>query len=377
MKYLHVLTPNSVHPQNIIKFINKNFDKEDHTFLVLADENYVLKNNPRLYAFDNVIFSPSINKTKFSRFKRMMFMMGLFRKYDNIIWHSFYGLTGLQMLFAVFQYRHKITWIEYGNDLYYWKQKSKKWIEMFLYEKICKECKCFGASIENNTSYYINYLNKNARTFFLPVPFNGEIVESLKKYTSLRKNSIKNTQIIIGTDGNRYNCHYKIINILKKYCDYHFSCFIPVNFSIPYEYGILLTGKNYISNVIEYGHRILKNPVIKLHNVNTDIDNYLKILNNADIGVFYFGRPIYLDILLCLLYLEKKVYLPRNSVIYNNLINIGFVVYDTLSISQMEYKDFINCANLSSNRKLAEKYMSTEYIKYYWEIYFNYLEKEK
>ena len=138
-----------------------------------------------------------------------------------------------------------------------------------------------------------------------------------------------------------------------------------------------MTGKNYISNVIEYGHRILKNPVIKLHNVNTDIDNYLKILNNADIGVFYFGRPIYLDILLCLLYLEKKVYLPRNSVIYNNLINIGFVVYDTLSISQMEYKDFINCANLSSNRKLAEKYMSTEYIKYYWEIYFNYLEKEK
>lgn len=84
MKFLHILTPYSLKPQNIIRFINKNFNKVEHTFLILADEEYVLRNNPQLFAFENVIFTPKINQKKFTRFKRMKFMEELFLKFDNI-----------------------------------------------------------------------------------------------------------------------------------------------------------------------------------------------------------------------------------------------------------------------------------------------------
>ena len=378
MKYLHVLTPNSVHPQNIIKFINKNFDKEDHTFLVLADENYVLKNNPRLYAFDNVIFSPVINKTKFSRFKRMVFMMRLFSEYDNIIWHSFYGLMGLQMLFAVFQYRYKITWIEYGNDLYYWKQKSKKWIEMFLYEKICKECKYFGTSLEYNQIYYNEKFNKRTKTFFLPTPLNEETVNYLKDYCcDIYNHDKKSIQVMIGADGNRYNQHCKIVNLLKKYSANKISFYIPIKYYMLYEYKLLVASKGYISDLIEYSKRVLKNPVIGLQKSNLDRDSYFRILNNIDIGVFYSDRPIYIDLLLYLLYLEKKIYLPKSSIIFNELKHKGYKIYDTQSISNINWQEFISKNDLSENKKLVEEYMSNDYLKKYWEIYFNYLEKEK
>ena len=378
MKFLHILTPYSLKPQNIIRFINKNFNKTEHTFLILADEEYVLRNNPQLFAFENVIFTPKINQKKFSRFKRMKFMEELFLKFDNIIWHSFLHLKGLQMLYGTYKYRNKITWIEYGKDLYDWKWKPKNIknkVAYYLVQHIRKDCKYLGVTVENDKEIYFKTLNQEKTIFYLPIPFNADAVDYLiKEYGKVGYIPNKEIRILIGSDGLKYNQHLKIIDRLQVFREEKFSCFLPMNYALPYEYGLSGT-KKYATEVIEYGNRVLNVPVIKLQQSSVQFERYFKILNAIDIAIFDFDRPIYLEIVYFLLYLNKKIFLPADSALYKSLVDRGVKVFDTNKIVELNYSEFID-RNGINNKNIMKSFIAEDFIKRNWKKCFDFLSKE-
>lgn len=376
MKFLHVMTAYTIKPQNIMSFIDKNFNKNEHTFLILADEKYVLKNNPQLFAFDNILFVPQIDKTKKSRFLRAKYLYKLFSKAENIVWHSFLGLKGIQLLYVTYIFRKKITWIEHCIDLYYWKWKPKgikDKIAFYLSRKIREDCKNYGTTMW--WDYYVIRRDFNKKeekhVYFLPTPLNSNAVRFLQE-SFVRNENVENKyefNILIGTDGLKNSNHYKIINNLIKYKKKHFSCFIPMNFALPYEYG-LIHSRKYNTEVIEYGNRNLEHRVIQLDKGSVSLETYFKVLDAMDICIFDFNRPFYLDIIFYLLYLEKKVFLPSDSFIYKDLCRMGFKVFKVSDISEnMSPKKYLE-ESLIKNKQIAEKMFEDNYCREYWDHYF-------
>lgn len=377
MKYLHVLTAYTIKPQNIMEFINKNFNIENHFFLILADEKYVLKNNPQLIAFDNIVFVPAINKSKKSRFIRAKYLYRVFSKAENIVWHSFLGLKGLQLLLVTYLFRKKIIWIEHGLDLYYWQWKPhniKNKIAYYLVNKIRQECKNYGVTLLHDKNEIIQryrYRNEND-IFFLPTPFNEKAIEVLKDFVDKKeiKGNGKTTKILVGIDGLKINRHYSIIKRLEHYKSERIACFLPMNYALGYEYG-LTNSRKYSTEVIEYGNRVLEKPVIELKKSSVDLNTYFKLLDSMDIAIFNFQRPIYLDMLFYLLYLEKKVYLSSESVVYKSLSEIGLKLFDIEDIGKESFEEIIKTEDLASNRKIIDKITSNEYIQIYWKKCFS------
>lgn len=376
MKFLHVMTAYTIKPQNIMSFIDKNFNKNEHTFLILADEKYVLKNNPQLFAFDNILFVPQIDKTKKSRFLRAKYLYKVFSKAENIVWHSFLGLKGIQLLYVTYIFRKKITWIEHGHDLYYWKwnpKNIKDKIAFYFNRKIREECKNYGTTLWWDWYLIRRDFNQEGKkdVYFLPTPYNTIAVDYLKEYISKSsKKSNKNiTSILVGIDGLKVNKHYDILNRLKQYKTDNYACFMPMNFSLPYEYG-LINSRKYNAEVIEYGNRVLDHPVIELNKSSVELNTYFNVLNSVDVAIFDFERPIYLDMLFYLLYLGKKIYLSKESPTYKSLTKMGIVLYDINEVGKLPFCKVAKVDNLESNRTIVGNIFEDGYLKYYWKYYF-------
>lgn len=379
MKNLHVLTPYSVKPQNIIKFICKNFSKSDNYFLILADERYVLRNNPALFAYDNVIFTPAINKSVISRFKRAIYIGKLFYKSKNIIWHSFSGLSGLQLLCVSYIFRTKFSWIEYGidsseNNTYCSGIKNK--FLNYLKENIKAECKFWGSSVYHNLKKFERKYQSSKKTFFLPQPVNFLNVDFLKKNFVKEVHSSGFKRVLIGTDGLDCNNHREIVDKMCNFKGMNFSCFVPMNFATSYEYG-LDSGKKYLTEVIEYGNRILEVPFVRLGKSSVEVEKYCKFLNSMDIAIFDCNRPMFLDIILYLLFLGKKVYVPFDSALYSSFSVYGLMLFDTNKIKELSYDEFISEFDLSSNQIIIDKLLNEGYCISNWRYYFDYIEKMK
>ena len=80
------------------------------------------------------------------------------------------------------------------------------------------------------------------------------------------------------------------------------------------------------------------------------MDMYMEFLSTIDIAIFNTPRQIGLGNINPLLFMEKKIFMPKGSVMYDFYKSQNINICDYNEIQNLNFKDFINPINMKEGR---------------------------
>ncbi len=325
IKNLHISTgANYVTVNGFTKLINENFDPDDHFFIV-RDE----KTNPlqQVSQFDNVLFMPRADTEDFRELLTYM------KRAEHVYFHSmgFGWRFQLQMLLRP-QIMKKTTWIEWGADLFDWKRTDGQKIATAVVNKITKTWREKVASVvviyPADEKVYRESFNPDMKIF--------HAIYSLYYHEDMERSKPE----VFLNDG---LCHVLVGHSAVKNC-HHFECLEALShfkdekivLHIPLTYGDMA----YRDEVIAFARERFPEEKLDFILENMPLDDYARFLWNVDVGVFKVYRQIALGNICKLLYMCKKVYLPKGSLMYDCFTEKETEVYDFGAIKDMTFDEF-------------------------------------
>lgn len=160
------------------------------------------------------------------------------------------------------------------------------------------------------------------------LPFNYNL--NFDFANSIRKQNInKNINILIGNSGTETNNHADCFEILKRYKKDRILLYVPLS------YG----SKDYISFVKDLGVKLFAENFEPMENF-VSRQEYIKKLNNVDIGIMFQNRSQAFGNMITLLSLGKKLYLKKNNPIWQLFKKTGIKVFDANKIKDESFKEF-------------------------------------
>lgn len=342
MKILHILPDsNKSVIEAYIKFVRENFNSNDHRIIIVA--NKVSKIN-EFHKYINVQIISSLSTQD---------MINFVDNYDKIIIHYLYFKTTqmLRLLFYPVVFK-KIVWVAWGADLYQWKKN----IDGNIFERIKtltknnialtfrKRIRYFVGIFPPDIDYFKNEINSNAQTFYASYVggidskfFQKQIrVLSLEEKLA-RKECIK---IQIGHSSSKVLNHLDVLEKLSKFKNENIKLFIPLS------YG----DKEYGDEVHKEAIKIFGDKAICIRDMMNK-DDYMEFLSNIDIVIFNTTRQIGLGNLIPLLYMEKKIYIPKGSVMYDFYKNQGINICNYFDINIGNYNSFVSPIDMSAGKE--------------------------
>ncbi|PWJ95852.1 4-alpha-L-fucosyltransferase (glycosyl transferase family 56) [Oceanotoga teriensis] len=345
VKYLHFMIDSPI-SKKYIEFINENFTKEDHKFIIISNDVFT----DDYYVINNI---ESIRL--------------LATNYEKILLH---GIFNYEVMYYLFLNEEKIDfkkvyWFIWGGDLYYYKFRKNNFnsdLFEFVRKKILKKI----VNIITVTSEYDFELAKkwykiNAKKYLLLYPnlIDYKFLKRLKN----KKRSSCNLRIQLGNSGDPSNKHIEMLNILSKFKNENIEIITPLS------YG---GSKNYIEKVIETGKDIFGKKFNYLKNFLPP-QEYGKFLSSVDLAIFNHDRQQAFGNILYLLFLGKKVFLKNDTTSWKTLKEKNLIVWNTYDIYQMTYNDLIeiNESDKNINSAIIEEEYSFETRFKLWKDFFD------
>jgi UDP-2,3-diacylglucosamine pyrophosphatase LpxH len=350
-KILHIF-PRDKFTDPFIKFINENFDKNEHVFLILGNENsYKIKKQ------DNIIF---IKKN----LKSLQILMKYLYNSEKIILHGLFISQMNIILYLQPWLLKKSYWVIWGGDLYHYKFRKDDF-NSDLYEFVRKKViKKMGNIIPVASEYDYDlakeWYGTKAKKYnaFYPNPIDYKFLDSLLKKEKLTNNK---TIIQIGNSADPMNNHIEILDILSKYKEEDIEIIVPLS------YG----NQEWAKEVINEGKKIFGNKFKALVEFLPP-EEYGKVLNSVDIAIFNHDRQQALGNILALLYLGKKVYIKNDITTWKSLNQKGLKLYNTHDLKNIDFNEIKNIKKsvIDKNREVIKKEYSEEKCIELWENIF-------
>lgn len=335
MKILHVCAPSKRIMETFVKMTRERYPVGEHKFLFwdkCSIGDRVLMN------YGNVVELKGN-----SRKERYANMVNELRSADMVVWH---GLIhgGKRMLFLLMHGRFlkKSIWIMHGIDLYSWKKEDKSIkskVLNFVRKKVYKKIP-FIVSVtpEDQEVYKEQFGDSKKRTFYtIAKPFSKNVFENMQNMSKTlpRKNGVK--YVLIANNAYPCNNHLQLISMLSRYNKEDVSFILPLSYGNDWNE----TEANYTSRVTAVARKTFGTKVTITKRLVPPTE-YDKVLWNVDVGVFGSYRQNALGNILRLLYFGNKVFIPKQNLLYGFFNSNGVKVYDTETISDMSYEDFVS-----------------------------------
>lgn len=334
------LFPNSTFAKPFIDFINKNFECNEHSFIIYgsSDISYI----------DDASNITCVNKT----IKDLLKITIKANKSDKVILHGLFNR--LIIMFLLFQplLLKKCYWVIWGGDLYYHVMKENT-IKSNLYEYLRKfVIKKFNGFITHIRGDYelakkwYGFKGKHYYSFMYP--------SNLYKEYSLTREKKANARVSIqvGNSADPSNNHIEIIRKLERYKNKDIEIFCPLS------YG----NKDYAKQVINYGSKIFGEKFIPIIEF-IPFDKYLETLIKVDVAIFNHKRQQAMGNITTLLGLGKKVYIREDITTWQFCIDHDLKVYSANSKfddlfeemdEEIKHKNIENVKAKFSEEKLVE-----------------------
>lgn len=356
-KFLHLFI-NNIISFNYIKFINKNFDENNHTFIFenLGDsdtEIRILKNVKELYE--------GSSKTKIGKmleyYHYFIFFSKEIKKYDRLYIHGLFSKKMVIFLFLFKKNLNKVNWVVWGGDLHSCENRRKEIIHKFYYrieDYVKKNISFISTLVPGDyelAKQFYNVRGKYCKAIY-PAEINFNKIENLKEKKS------KEIFIQIGNSGNPSNNHFEILESLKKFRNKDIKIYAILSYA---------GSKEYINKVIKYGDFIFGNKFIPIINFMFG-DEYWQYLKSIDILVLNHHRQQGLGNIERLSYLEKKIYLRSDTSSWDYLVNdLKLKLNPYESIKDQTFEEFIK-NNATGNKDIIKKILYCKsYQKKVWE----------
>jgi|SRR6056297_559549 len=358
MKHLHVIK-NDKFTDNFILFIKNNFKFKNHFFLIIGDPNKS-KNEVSTLNYDNIIKLNTLRNLK----NLFIFEKSIY-KYNKIHFHGLFNWNLVKILYLQPWLLKKSNWIIWGGDLYYYEKPKNAWrkkLHEFTRKKVIKRFNEITSFIPGDYDiakkiYNTKAIYHNAMTYNISA--DNKYLDKL-----IKENKKENKKIVfqVGNSADSRNNHFEILKKLKEFKNRKIEIIVPLSY----------WDKKYRKKVINYGKKHFGTkfkPLTEFYGLK----DYLKILNQIDVGIFNHKHQQGLGNITKLLRLGKKVYLNSDVSTWDYFKDIGVKVYDTKKIYDENFESIINynSTTLKNNIKAIKKIRSTQYRVKQWKKILN------
>ncbi|SHJ72351.1 4-alpha-L-fucosyltransferase glycosyl transferase group 56 [Dethiosulfatibacter aminovorans DSM 17477] len=329
MRYLHVCSNEKFIP-DYIDFINRNFDSDEHKFLVIKSSKYEIEKNEQVVVIDNVKDSIRLLNKHMKESKK-------------IIFHSLINTHLIYFLFIHKSFLRKTYWVVWGADLYTYQNKSRNFKEYlkhslrkFVYSRIHGIVTHIYGDYELAKKWY-GVKGEYFYSFMYPSNL-------YKEYSLEPKKEEETTFIQVGNSADPSNNHLEIFEKLSGYKNENIKIFCPLSYgNSKYRDEIIKSGKEIFHDKFE--------PFIDF----LPFEEYLDILGRTDIAIFNHKRQQAMGNITTLLGLGKKVYIRDDITTWGVYIKYGIKLYETNSslnnlFEKMDKK--IICENIKKIKEI-------------------------
>lgn len=354
----------SIYTKEFIKYINTNFNINDHIFICITK-------NPLKYLNEQAEHVILINLSLFKTINKIRSIQSTYT-HNKIFIHYLSDTHLIPILLA--QKKDIITWFVWGGDFYSFVHFPlyEKESLLYIYPQKKYSIKSFIKKIiRNNVIRRFNYIGINSIEYSLikkyyktnayrinfkyPNPVNNTVVFANNNDISVNTNNSARKRILLGNSGAPENNHISIIKKLSSVNE-DFEVIVPLS------YG---NNSEYIKEVIRIGEILLKNkfkPLLDFLPTN----EYVKILNTVDIAIMNHYRQQAAGNLRILISLGKKIYVNKVSPLYEYYTQEG-VFLNTLQDCIFDESIFISYSDevKFQNKKAIEGIYSKDKIDLY------------
>ena len=278
-----------------IKFINLNFDKKEHKFIIINDSD-----DSELIHIDNVEFRNSNQELR-------SIVLPYMKKYKKIILHGLFRKRIVELLYTNPYLLQKCYWIMWGGDFYFPEKQNAK--QSYIIQNV--------AYLVTGTKGEVTYVRKYYQA-------KGQHIKAFVYTSNLYKNigdSYKNNgntiKILVGNSSTLTNQHKEIFAKLVQYKNQNIQIYVPLSYG-DYKYGM---------EVMKDGYELFGNKFKPLIHLLKE-DEYYNFLKTIDIAIMYHSRQQGMGNIITLLGMGKKVYMNPAITTFNMLKDLNIEIFD-------------------------------------------------
>lgn len=373
VKYVYVLGSVTIATYSFIKMIHEKYDPTEHLFYIPFGKA-VLKVLPQMQEFDNVCYPPAKGKIK-----QFFYELKLYRTAKKLILHGMFTGTKpmlpLLLLLILFskQTQEKLAWIEHGGDLYNWQYPYNNWKKPFIdwmNRKIRESASVLGVCHPADEVFLRSEFRTTAPCYYTQL---RTMADPFAVFEEVHIDKIKRTTKIIQIGHNAFQLgnHIHILDMLEKFRHEDIQLILPMSYGLTGIFGDVYGGHYYRKAVNIIAKTTFGEKSILFYK-NIPQKNYFQYLWNVDIVIFDLYRQAGLGNIHPLLYMNKKIFLPAGTVLYEWLTSQGLEIYDTNQIPSMSFDEFV-ASNKGSNREWVVDFLSKNGVGL-WDAFFEELE---
>lgn len=356
MLILHIFNNTAeVFTEPYMEFVNKYFDINNHTYIVVGDDLRKIKKQRQNLNFVNKFCDGYLLKKMYSA--------------DKIIIHSITNPKYILPLFVQPWLNKKCYWVIWGSDLYFHlnrKNNIKFRIYDFIKTETVKKMKGVCTLVNNDYElakkwyrvkgihYQAVYMNEKQHEYIKNIKYENQNSETLQN---------KTLTILLGNSATKTNNHVEALELLGKFKELDIKIICPLSYGDnKYAEDVCITGKRIFSE---------KFVALKDHMPQTE---YMELLNNIDIAIFNNDRQQALGNIYVLLELGKKVYMRNNTTMWSRISDeMQLNVFNINEIINNSFEEFIYIEKevKEVNMKKMEWYSGMEYAIGVWREIFD------
>ena len=330
MKFVHLMK-NEKFANGIVCFYSTFFNNGEHEII------YFLRDKKESCIREQYSIKQAEFCTQDSKIGVVAYLKSL--RCDYIFLHSlfFTSKEKVQLLLDK-ELLKKLVWIEWGADLYSWRQNGQ--FKAILKNKINYK---FRSSFSNIVCIFppdVDYVKKQfpctSRQIYY-APYNGfPVDEEFLNYKIDSRLAEANkcgepVWIQIGQNSLETLNHIRVLKAISKFKDENIRIVLPLS------YG---GTKEYADRVVDYAEKTFPGKVVALRDFMPK-EKYFELINKVGIAIFDTDRQCALGNIERLFFRNVKVYLSENGVMYKYFADLGVPVKKCEDIKSESFKNFI------------------------------------
>lgn len=333
MEILHIFNDQKKFSQDFFCFLrNNNFDLSKHYLFHYGRDDGFYKNFPIRYCFGGSFFS----------FWGGLKLLPLLLRSKKIVVHSLASPFLLFYLFIFPSLAKKVYWVIWGKDLYFFKTQKRVNLLHKVYE-------FFRCNVIKNIRYIVTGNPGDYTLARLWYKTDARMIDCFVYPSNLFKSidapprSDNSINILVGNSADLSNNHEEVFYKLKLYRDRDIKIYCPLS------YG----GAGHARKISKLGTDLFGNKFVPLLEF-MPYEDYLGFLVQMDIAIFNHKRQQAFGNKITLLGAGKKVYMSKESTLWDYFNGKGIKVFDVKSFDM----NILSVEDAKSNRKRIENYFS-------------------
>lgn len=352
--YLHLFASETTYSSTLLSLLDRNIDLQEHSFVFGLGKSHPISREYK-GQLDNRIFF----------LKKPQDFLKIIRLIKNAKWIYFHFLAYDPTLFYWLIRKKKIknaTWIIWGADVYAYK-KARHSLRNKLYEKARKKLIPFFPEIAAFVKDDFEIVNKvyNTRAEYVPILY--PIPVNLDHLAEIQLERLEGeVKIMIGNSGDESNEHIDVLQKIARFSEENILIICPLSYGGTPEY---------IDSVCAEGKRLFGDKFVAVKEM-MQANDYAHFLAHIDIVLMNHQRQQGLGNIMALLFLEKKIFMRKNTTSFDFLVENGCKIELIETLDQISFNDFINFTDeLKNNRIVMKEMLTDEFPLNRWKNLFN------